>query len=150
MFAGSFQRFPSAFLRRHVDDMAMGHVAGPGLPEGFRRFPEASRRAGIFHDKQAKHSAYGRCGDCAYLGVCSVCPVSIANVPGNRDPHRIPDFACAYNLVALRNRDRFWEDLNAATLSVFAPEEPEPMLRLRAVAAGLRAGRAERNAAVPT
>ena len=49
----------------------------------------------------------GGVGECRYLGTCGVCPVSIGHQPGNTDPHRIPDFQCAYNLVSLKYRERF-------------------------------------------
>jgi hypothetical protein len=65
------------------------------------------RRAEIFHHKEMKYSSYGRCRDCSYLNGCYVCPVSIGYDPANEDPRKIPDFLCAYNMVALKYRDRF-------------------------------------------
>ena len=34
-------------------------------------------------------------------------PGLIGHQPGNTDPHRIPDFLCAYNLVSLKYREKF-------------------------------------------
>ena len=85
----------------------MGDLLDPRLPRRMAAYPAAARAAGIFHDKQDKYSSYGRCGECRYLSTCGVCPVSIGHQPGNDDPDRIPDFQCAYNLVALKYRERF-------------------------------------------
>ena len=41
------------------------------------------------------------------MTTCAICPVSIGHQPGNTDPHRIPDFLCAYNLVSLKYREKF-------------------------------------------
>jgi sulfatase maturation enzyme AslB (radical SAM superfamily) len=71
----------------------------------------------IFRHKERKYSSYRRCGDCEYLRECAVCPVSIAHIPGNRDPHRIPDFLCAFNQITLHHRTLF-------------PPQPSPLHRL--------------------
>ena len=68
---------------------------------------ERARAAGIFHDKEEKHSSYGRCADCRHIATCGVCPASIGHIPGNTDPHRVPDLICAFNLVASKYRERF-------------------------------------------
>ncbi len=107
MFVDSYQKFPTKFLRTRLEAMRMGDLRDPQLGQRLAAYPAAARAAGIFHDKQDKYSSYGRCGECRYLGTCGVCPVSIGHQPGNTDPHRIPDFQCAYNLVALKYRDRF-------------------------------------------
>jgi hypothetical protein len=61
----------------------------------------------IVNGKENKYSSYGTCAECRFLSSCSVCPTSIARIPGNRDPDRVPDFPCAFNLVALEARERF-------------------------------------------
>lgn len=106
-FAGSYQTYPSAFLADRVAAMAMGDLRDPAFAERYRAFPEAARGTGLFHNKQRKHSRYGRCGSCRFLADCSVCPTSIGHIPGNRDPDRVPDFLCAYNLIALAAREQF-------------------------------------------
>jgi hypothetical protein len=106
-FAGSFQSFPSTFLKSRIDSLSLGDVRDPGLADRYEAFPEAVRRAAIFHAKHDKYSSYGRCGECLYLESCSVCPMSIGHIPGNEDPDRVPDFSCAFNLVSLRYREIF-------------------------------------------
>lgn len=130
-FAESFQKFPSSFLRERIEDMRIGDLRGPDFRQRYEGFEEATERAGLFHHKEAKHSGYGRCGDCQYLGACSICPMSIGNSPGNQDPNRIPDFACAYNLVALKHRDLFWERIEDEPFAVFSRKNPIDLLRMR-------------------
>jgi hypothetical protein len=95
--------------------MRIGRLGSSDLSAALREFPAATERAEIFHRKQDKYSTYGRCADCDFLGECSVCPISIGHVPGNDDPDRVPDFACAFNLALGRQRRRFAEAI-AATI----------------------------------
>ena len=91
--------------------MRLGRLGAPDFEKRFADYPEAVRATGLFHDKQSKHSSYGRCGDCRHLAACSVCPMSIGHTPGNEDPNRVPDFACAFNLVSLDARSSFLKRL---------------------------------------
>jgi sulfatase maturation enzyme AslB (radical SAM superfamily) len=106
-FAESYQRIASDFLKSRLDAMRMGPLQGPRFSERLALYPEAAARAGLFHNKRSKHSSYRRCGECEYVAECSVCPVSIGHIPGNRDPDRVPDLSCAYNLVAHKYRALF-------------------------------------------
>lgn len=106
-FATSMQKLPSEFLRTRLDAMKMGDVRDPAFAGRLGAYPEAARRAEIFNHKELKHSSYGVCRDCRYFDECGVCPASIGHIPGNTDPHRVPDFLCAFNLVALEYRRRF-------------------------------------------
>jgi sulfatase maturation enzyme AslB (radical SAM superfamily) len=107
MFVDSYQKFPTKFLRTRLEAMRMGRLGDARLPRRMAAYPAAAEAARIFDDKQDKYSSYGRCGECRFLAVCGVCPVSIGHQPGNDDPRRIPDFQCAYNLVSLAHRERF-------------------------------------------
>ena len=107
MFVDSYQVFPTTFLRSRLEAMRMGHISDPQLPNRMAAFPAATRAAGIFHSRQEKYSSYGRCRDCRFMTTCAICPMSIGYQPGNTDPHRIPDFLCAYNLVSLKYREKF-------------------------------------------
>ena len=107
LFADSYQVFPTTFLRSRLEALRMGHLADPSFESRMAAFPAKARAAGIFHGREHKYSAYGRCAECRYMTTCGVCPVSIGHQPGNTDPNRIPDFLCAYNLVALKYRERF-------------------------------------------
>ncbi len=107
MFVDSYQVFPTTFLRSRLEAMRMGHISDPQLPSRMATYPAAARAAGIFHSRQEKYSSYGQCRDCHFMTTCAICPVSIGHQPGNTDPHRIPDFLCAYNLVSLKYREKF-------------------------------------------
>jgi MoaA/NifB/PqqE/SkfB family radical SAM enzyme len=106
-FIESYQKVSSPFLRSRVASIRMGDYRAPEFAKRLAAYPEAARRTGIFHDKRSKHSSFGRCGECRFVDACSVCPASIGHIPGNTDPHRVPDFVCAFNLVALSWRERF-------------------------------------------
>lgn len=107
MFAKSYQTFPTKFLRSRIEALGMGGIDEPGLRESVAAYPTAVRATGLFHDKRAKFSSYGRCSECRYLSTCGFCPVSIGHQPGNDNPDRVPDFLCAYNLVTNKYRERF-------------------------------------------
>lgn len=107
VFIESYQGFASPFQRARVDALRMGDFRAPEFPRRLAMYPGAARETGLFHGKRDKYSSYGRCGECRFLDECSVCPASTGNIPGNTDPRRIADFPCAYNLVALRYREKF-------------------------------------------
>jgi hypothetical protein len=62
--------------------------------------------------------------------------MSIGHIPGNRDPNRIPDFPCAYNLVSLKYRDLF--QTRIGRVDRFDPESSPTRDRIRTVAEALR------------
>jgi sulfatase maturation enzyme AslB (radical SAM superfamily) len=109
LFAESFQTIPDGMLRDCLAPMRLGDIRAPGLGTRLEQYPAAARAAGIFTDKQDKYSSYRRCEGCRYLCACSVCPVSIGHIPGNTDPHRVPDLQCAFNLAVLTAREHFLE-----------------------------------------
>lgn len=106
MFADSYQELPTDFLRRRLERLELGGVRDPDLNERMAAYPEAVARAEIFHRHDAKYSGYGECRTCECLEHCFVCPVSIGQTPEATDPHRIPDFLCAFSLVSNRYRQR--------------------------------------------
>jgi len=105
--AESLQVFPPGLLRERLGAMRLGDVHDTDLGARLAGYPDAAARAGMFTDKIAKYSSYGRCSECRHLAVCTVCPMSIGYAPGNTDPNRIPDLPCAWNLVAGRYQERF-------------------------------------------
>jgi sulfatase maturation enzyme AslB (radical SAM superfamily) len=107
LFASSYQRFSTPFLRERLESLALGDVR-TGEPLALLPiYEDRVRRTEIFHDKQEKYSSYARCGTCRFLSSCGVCPVSIGNQPGVADPRRVPDLQCAYYLVSLSTKARF-------------------------------------------
>jgi len=106
-FAESYQTFPTTFLRSRVEAIRLGDIRDINFKYRLQAFPAAIEAAGIFTHKEQKYSSYGRCGDCRHLAECSVCPMSIGRTEGDADPRRVPDFSCAYNLIALKYRARF-------------------------------------------
>ena len=136
-FAKSYQRFPR-FLEDRLEPMRLGSLAAAGFEDRLRAYPAAARKAEIFHHKERKYSSYGRCGECRYLASCEICPVSIGKQAGNRDPHRIPDFLCAFSLASNEARERF----PAAGGGAFAPDRAHPaMEKISALAARVRQAR---------
>jgi uncharacterized protein len=117
-FVESYQKPASPFLHERVSSIRLGDFRAPEFAQRLARYPQATQDARIFHDKRAKYSSYGRCGECHFVDACSVCPASIGHIPGNTDPRRVPDFACAFNRVALTYRERFAARAAASTRAV--------------------------------
>lgn len=107
LFASSFQRFSTPFLRERLESLRLGDVRTGEPATRLPMYEDAVRKTAIFHDKQDKYSSYARCGTCRFFNSCGVCPVSIGHQPGNDDPRRVPDIQCAYYLVALSHSARF-------------------------------------------
>jgi sulfatase maturation enzyme AslB (radical SAM superfamily) len=138
MFASSYARPCSPRLDRLLEGMRLGRIADPALPHRLSTLAAAARRAGIFHRKDRKRSAYERCGECEYLDRCFICPASIRFVPGNGDPDRVPDFCCAFNLVALKYRERFPREPALHDLPLTPPGFDAEMERWRILAGAAR------------
>jgi sulfatase maturation enzyme AslB (radical SAM superfamily) len=103
----SFLRNPSPLLERTSEAMHLGHIADPELACRLPAYAEALRATGLFGPRNRLHSSYRACARCRHLGRCVVCPLATAHTPGATDPTRVPDFACAFNQVALRYQARF-------------------------------------------
>lgn len=107
LLAASFQKFDSPLLRHLHAVMRISTIADPCFDERFQKYLEASRAEEILNCKEKKYSSYGKCADCRYFDDCSICPVSIGHIPGNTDPARVSDFACAFTRTALKYRLKF-------------------------------------------
>ena len=114
MLAESYQTFPTRLLRQQVRALRLGRLNDADLPGRLAAFPAAARAARLFDGRSSKHSRFGRCRRCRYRRSCSICPVSIGRIPGNTDPDRVPDVACAFNRIALEYRSRFPGQAGAA------------------------------------
>ena len=102
----SLQEHPE-MLRSRLEPLGLGTVGSEGLLERMASLKDLVTQVDLFNRRERKRSAYGRCATCRYREDCAVCPVAIALAPGNRDPHRIPDFHCAYNRAVLAAREEF-------------------------------------------
>jgi sulfatase maturation enzyme AslB (radical SAM superfamily) len=111
LLAGSFQKFESPLLKRLHALMKIGVIGDPRFGERFERYLRLSRGEATLNRKESKYSAYGRCGECPWFDDCTVCPVSIAHIPGNTDPDRVPDFVCAFTRTALQYRESFTREM---------------------------------------
>ncbi len=107
LFAPSIQKFGSDLLRECRPVLSLGHVTDPDLLEKCEAFPDAVVRLPIFSEKEKKYSSYRRCADCRFFAACVTCPASIGFAEGNTDPHRVPDYYCAFNYTSLASRDGF-------------------------------------------
>lgn len=88
----------------------LGEVREAAFPRRLRTYSSAVRRSEIFERRLEQHSSYGRCGDCRFIGQCSVCPVACAFGPHASDPDQVSDFVCAFNRIAFGERERFPEE----------------------------------------
>ena len=107
--APSFQRFRGALAERSLGALRVGPIGGPDLPERLEAFRQSFGSIAVFNNRGDKYSGYERCRDCAYVGRCDICPVAVTHRDGNDDPHRMPDFQCAFTRASLAARDRFPE-----------------------------------------
>ncbi len=107
VLAESYQHVSAPLFRTRQMALKLGRLGDPKLSARLARFPETLKQAAIFHHKEQKHSSFGSCASCRYLDCCSVCPLSIVLDPENRDLNRVPDFACAFNKIAMAYRDCF-------------------------------------------
>jgi sulfatase maturation enzyme AslB (radical SAM superfamily) len=112
LLARSYQTFSAPGLRRWVEPLRIGRLDAPDLGGRLERFRADVRRSPLFMQRERKRSARRRCADCRCRASCSICPVAIAHA--SDDPHRVPDFLCAFNRLSLKYRERFppqWEHL---------------------------------------
>jgi len=107
LFADSIQNFGSDLLRECRSVLSLGHVADPDLRQRCESFTDAVARLPIFSEKEKKYSSHRRCANCRFFAACVTCPASIGFAEGNTDPHRVPDYYCAFNYTALASRDGF-------------------------------------------
>jgi sulfatase maturation enzyme AslB (radical SAM superfamily) len=107
LFAESYQELCSDLLKRALVPLRMGDFRDDNFRERHSEYVKKIENTEIFGSCEERHSSYGRCADCSYRNACRVCPVSIACDPVNVDPHRVPDFICAYNRVSLKYRTMF-------------------------------------------
>ena len=114
----SFQSFSSDFLKDQVEYLELGNLKDPDFQERYRELEGRVKDLDMFNHKQDKYSNYARCGECRFLTTCAVCPTSIGHIPGNTDPNRVPDFKCAYNLVAGSYRELYLEETSARKMLV--------------------------------
>ncbi|MCP4205304.1 MAG: radical SAM protein [bacterium] len=107
IFANSFQNSQSDLMCSAQRALRLGPVTAHDLDRRLRGMQVATEGEAIFRQKEDKYSTYGRCSDCAHFFACSVCPAAISHTSGALDPHRVPDFVCAFNLVVNKFRERF-------------------------------------------
>jgi radical SAM protein with 4Fe4S-binding SPASM domain len=111
MFAESYQSLPEGMLRECLEPMRLGDIRARNFGAKLEAYPAAAAAAKIFTDKQEKYSSHRSCRGCRFLHQCSVCPLSIGHIPGNTDPHRVPDLQCAFNLAVLTARELFLREI---------------------------------------
>jgi sulfatase maturation enzyme AslB (radical SAM superfamily) len=133
-FAESYQRFPTAMLHARMETLRIGDVRAPGLGERVSAYRERARTTDILTGKEEKYSSDTRCGECRFLRSCLICPLSIGHVPGNDDPRRMPDFACAFTRAALEYRARFPRQPTIADLARGRVKPPAALRRILAAA----------------
>jgi len=107
LFAPSIQGYESELLRECRRALVVGSVSDPDIGSKMAAFAGEVGALPIMSEKEKKYSSYRRCADCRFFSVCVTCPTSIGFAEGNTDPHRVPDYYCAFNYTALASRDGF-------------------------------------------
>ncbi len=93
--------------RRAAEVARLGPVTGPDLPGRLAACRKALAELRLFDHKERKRSPYAECSACGALHECRVCPLAIANQPGNDDPDAIPPLPCAFYSLAAKYKRRF-------------------------------------------
>jgi len=106
MVAPSFAPSPPSPLAAALSECDRGDITQPWDPDVLDRFRQACRATGLFHDRRRKWSGLGQCADCEARHECLPCPVATAWIPGNADPHRVPDPLCAFTRLIAAHRAR--------------------------------------------
>ncbi|MGA9750490.1 MAG: radical SAM protein [Acidobacteriota bacterium] len=115
-FAKSLRR-PSALARQASDVLDLGDIRDPSFQRRLAALPARAVRVPLLTHRKDKHSSSGACRDCEVLGECYHCPASTAYLPGNSDPHRVDDFACAFARATTAARRSFHEKTGGAVLA---------------------------------
>ena len=137
LFARSYQRLPDTTLGRAIDTLRLGTARSPELARRIGEYSSLLEATGLFDRRDRKYSSYGQCASCRIRRECSTCPICIVHLPGNEDPHRIPDFVCAFNRVAAAFRSRFPSQADAHALMTGSARVPAPVRRVLTLAATL-------------
>jgi sulfatase maturation enzyme AslB (radical SAM superfamily) len=93
--------------RRAAAAARLGPVTDPDLPGRLAACRQALAELRLFDRKESKRSPYRACAGCPARSSCRVCPLAIANRPGNENPDAIPPLPCAFYSLAARYRRRF-------------------------------------------
>lgn len=107
VFARSYQEFTTPLMASCSNSLSIGHINSLDFTARLAGMTDSSKELRIFRRRDRKYSSSGKCSDCPYLAQCTICPASIAHIPGNSDPRRIPDFPCAFNRTAMKYRALF-------------------------------------------
>ncbi len=106
LFASSLQDLPP--LAREVSRATrLGRIADEDLWERLVALPERTSGLPLLTRRTEKRSGHGRCIDCEFCEECFICPAAASHDPGNADPHRIPDFHCAFVRATAEARRAF-------------------------------------------
>ncbi len=112
-------------LFEKLREACFGDVRAPELPRRLWSFRHRAARFELFGGRPLKHGRGGLCTDCRYQSGCAICPVAIGHIPGNQDPHRVPEFACTFNRIMGSYRARLAvARAESATLQDVASPDP--------------------------
>jgi len=128
--ARSYMPTPSSPLGRTLSNLNRGHIVDPWNLTTIARFVAAARKTGLFFGRQRLGEGGRPCGDCEYRDECRICPVSIAWIPKNSDPHRVPDHICAFNRTLAAHRKLMPEAPNGLDLLRGTAPVPRAVARL--------------------
>lgn len=96
-----------AAVERHLGPLRLGTVFDPDLEERLEAREAGLRTAEVLTHRAAKRSSFASCAECPARSECRMCPLATALLPGNADPHRVADQACAFTLACWVARRRF-------------------------------------------
>jgi len=113
LFASSLRPL-SGMAYEASEVLDLGNVRDPSFKVRLSALPEKAARLPLLTHRADKYSSHRACKDCEFLRECPHCPASTAHLPGNADPHRMDDFACAFTRATSRARKAFNERTGGA------------------------------------
>ena len=127
LFAGSLQSLsPLAAEASRI--LQLGDVRSAALAERIASLDRRSMSLRLLRGRGEKYSFLGPCRECEFLDECTLCPAAVSHSPGNEDPDRVPDFACAFARATGEARRFFQTRIGGAQTR---PETSEVLTSLR-------------------
>ena len=92
---------------RFLGPLRSGTVFDPDLGETLEAREARVRTSEVLTHHTSKRSGLADCASCPAISECRACPLATAFLPGNADPHRVADQACAFTLACWAARRQF-------------------------------------------
>lgn len=111
VFARSHGAFHGSRWEADLESSRFGSVLDPAFPTHLHE-KDGKSVPRIFRSGERQFSTRGDCSTCGDAEDCPACPAATALIPGNTDPHRVPDAICSFHRVTSKHGREFRRRLN--------------------------------------